>query len=279
VIADPRQRPWAVLALIPARGGSKSVPRKNVQLLAGHPLIAYSVAAALAARNVGRVVVSTDDAEIAAVARSYGAEAPFLRPAELAGDDTLDLPVVEHALAWLAGVQGYRPDVVVQLRPTSPLRPRNLVDQGIDLLRAHPDADSIRAVIPAGQNPYKMWRRGEAGRIVPLLVDGFHEPYNMPRQLLPAAFWQTGHLDVIRTATILEKHSLTGDRVYPIEVSPDCAVDIDMPRDFERAESLLGDNRLDLVLPWLAAAPPRSRRGGSKRPPPRLPDKKRRKET
>jgi N-acylneuraminate cytidylyltransferase len=243
-----------VLALIPARGGSKSVPRKNVRLLGGHPLIAYSIAAGLGAHGVGRVVVSTDDGEIADVARRYGAEVPFERPAELATDDSLDLPVVEHALAWLAEHEGYRPEVVVQLRPTSPLRPRDLVDLGLGILAAHPDGDSARAVIPASQNPFKMWRSGPDGRIVPLLTEG-HESYNRPRQLLPQAFWQTGHLDVIRVETIRSRHSLTGDRVYPVAVDPVLAVDIDQPRDFERAAALLSEGRLDLVLPSLPGTP------------------------
>jgi N-acylneuraminate cytidylyltransferase len=236
------------LVLIPARGGSKSFPHKNIRPLGGHPLIAYSIAAGLAARTVGRVVVSTDDEEIAEVARAYGAEVPFLRPAPLALDDTPDLPVVEHALDWL-GRAGYHPEIVVQLRPTSPLRPMDLVDRGIKVLTDHPDADSARAVIPSVQNPYKMWRQAEDGRIVPLLEDGFHEPYNMPRQLLPPTYWQTGHLDVIRTRTIRRKHSLTGDRVFPIPVDPECAVDIDTARDLARAEALLQEGRLDLVIP------------------------------
>ena len=238
-----------VLALIPARGGSKSVPRKNVRQLAGHPLVAFSIAAALDARGVGRVLVSTDDEEIARIARAYGAEVPFLRPGELAGDETLDLPVVVHALEWLRENEGFQPEIIVQLRPTSPLRPKDLVDRGIEVLASNPDGDSARAVIPAGQNPFKMWRPADGGRIVPLLLDGYHEPYNMPRQRLPAVLWQTGHLDVIRLETILRKRSLTGERVYPIPVDPDCAVDIDRARDFERAEDLLREGRLDLVLP------------------------------
>jgi N-acylneuraminate cytidylyltransferase len=238
-----------VLALIPARGGSKSVPRKNIRPLAGHPLIAYSIAAGLAARGVGRVVVSTDDEEIAAIARACGAEVPFLRPSELAADDTPDLPVVEHALAWLAENEGFRPAVIVQLRPTSPLRPIGLVDQGIDILRAHPDADCVRAVVPSGQNPFKMWRPVEDGRIVPLIEDGLHEAYNMPRQRLPATYWQTGHLDVIRRETVLGQRSLTGRRVYPLMVEAEFAVDIDSPRDFERAEALLARQPSPLVVP------------------------------
>jgi CMP-N-acetylneuraminic acid synthetase len=246
----------SVLALIPARGGSKSLPRKNIRLLGGHPLLAYSIAAGLAATKVDRVLVSTDDPEIAAVARAYGAEVPFLRPADLAQDDTPDRPVFHHALTWLAEHEAYRPEIVVQLRPTSPLRPPGLVDRGIEILTAQPSGDSARAVIPSGQNPYKMWRQAEDGRIVPLLDDGFVEPYNMPRQLLPPTFWQTGHLDVIRSGTVLIKGSMTGGRVFPILVDPAYAVDIDSPKDFARAEALLDGGQLELVLPIARSEPP-----------------------
>jgi N-acylneuraminate cytidylyltransferase len=237
-----------ILALIPARGGSKSLPRKNIRPLAGHPLIAYSIAAALQAVSIDRVIVSTDDEEIAEVARGYGTEVPFLRPAALAGDDTPDLPVFQHALQWLEAA-GYRPDVIVQLRPTSPLRPPGWVEEGIGRLLADPSADSARAVVPAGQNPYKMWRLGPAGRIVPLLMGEFDEAFNMPRQRLPVTFWQTGHLDVIRRATIVGKGSMTGEAVVPVPIDPDYAVDIDSPRDFERAESLIREGRLAVVHP------------------------------
>ena len=256
---DRRDKPNAsrpgseVLGLIPARGGSKSMPRKNIQMLAGHPLIAYSIAAGLTAGVIGRVIVSTDDEEIAAVARSYGAEVPFLRPSQLAQDDTPDFPVVQQALEWLGENEDYHPQIIVQLRPTSPLRPTDLVDRGIDVLATHSDADSARAVIPSSQNPFKMWRLADDGRIVPLLQDGFHEPYNMPRQQLPKTFWQTGHLDVIRAETVLLKHSLTGDRVFPILVDPAYAVDIDAPQDLVRAETILREGRQDLVFPAVRA--------------------------
>ena len=115
-----------ILALIPARGGSKGIPRKNIRLFSGYPLIAWSIAAARQSACVTRTLVSTDDEEIAAVARSFGAETPFLRPAELAQDATTDLPVFEQALHWLAEHEGYHPEVVVQLRPTSPDPPAGL---------------------------------------------------------------------------------------------------------------------------------------------------------
>ncbi len=133
-----------VLALIPARGGSKSIPRKNIRPFAGHPLIAYSIAAGLQAERVTRVIVSTDDEEIAAIARQYGAETPFLRPAEYSQDHTADLPVFQHALRWLAEQQNYHPEIVVQLRPTSPLRRVAHIDQAVTCLirasrsRRHP---------------------------------------------------------------------------------------------------------------------------------------------
>ena len=120
-----------VLAIIPARGGSKTIPKKNIRPLDGHPLIAYSIAAGHKSRQVTRVILSTDDEEIAEVARAYGGEVPFLRPADLARDETPDLPVFQHALNWLAEKEGYLPEAVVQLRPTSPIRPPECVDRGI----------------------------------------------------------------------------------------------------------------------------------------------------
>ncbi|MCX8025193.1 MAG: acylneuraminate cytidylyltransferase [Thermanaerothrix sp.] len=240
-----------VLALIPARGGSKGIPRKNIRPFAGHPLIAYSIAAARQAETVTRVVVSTDDDEIAAVAREYGAEVPFLRPPELAQDDTTDLPVFQHALRWLAEHEGYHPEIVVQLRPTSPVRPPGLVDAAVRLLLAHPEADSVRGVVPAGQNPFKMWRIDpERGVLQPLLtLPGVPEPYNAPRQSLPPVFWQTGHIDAIRARTILEKHSMSGAVILPLQIDPRYTVDIDNPADWQRAEWLVYFGGLTMVQP------------------------------
>lgn len=244
-----------VVAIVPARGGSKSIPRKNIRTFAGHPLLAYSIAAALQSNVVTRVIVSTDDEEIASVARAYGAEVPFLRPAALAQDETTDFPVFEHALMWLAEHEGYHPDVVVQLRPTSPIRPQSCVDNAVSILLAHPDADSVRGVVPSGQNPYKMWRLDEGGQMHPLLTSEFAEPYNMPRQKLAPTFWQTGHIDAIRTATILEKKSMSGDVIYALRISPEYSVDIDNPRDWSRAEWLLQQGHLDPVLPGPSPRP------------------------
>ncbi len=248
-------RPAEVLALVPARGGSKSIPRKNIGLFAGHPLIAYSIAAGLQASSVTRVIVSTDDEEVAEVARRYGAQTPFLRPEALAQDDTPDLPAFQHALRWLDQKEGYRPDIVVQLRPTSPLRPRDLIDRAVALLAEHPEADSVRGVVASAQNPYKMWRLEDDGRILPLLADAPPEAFNMPRQKLPATYWQTGHIDAIRPATILELGSMSGRTILPVMIDPRYSVDIDNPRDWARAEWTLAGGELDAVLPGCTPRP------------------------
>jgi N-acylneuraminate cytidylyltransferase len=239
-----------VLAIIPARGGSKGIPRKNIREFVGYPLIAYSIAAGLQAESVNRVILSTDDKEIAQVAEQFGAEVPFLRPDYLARDATPDLPVFEHALSWLKEEEGYQPDLVVQLRPTSPIRPRGLVDLAIKLILDHPEADSVRGVVPAGQNPFKMWQINPEGGMEPLLkLEGIPEPFNAPRQSLPPVFWQTGHIDVVRPQVILEKRSMSGDTILPIKIDPVFSVDIDNVMDWQRYERLVQENNLDMVYP------------------------------
>lgn len=239
-----------ILALIPARGGSKGIPRKNIRSFAGYPLVAWSIAAAKQAACVTRVIVSTDDEEIAAVAREYGAETPFLRPAEFAQDNTTDLPVFEHALEWLETHENYQPEIVIQLRPTSPLRPRACVDSAVKILLDRAEADCVRGVVPAGQNPHKMWRFAGADQpLKPLLnVAGIPEPYNAPRQILPAVYWQTGHIDAIRVSTIKQKKSLTGDVIYPLVIDPRYTVDIDNLSDWAKYE-VLANSGLEMVTP------------------------------
>jgi N-acylneuraminate cytidylyltransferase len=240
-----------VLAIIPARGGSKGILRKNIRNFSGYPLVAWSIAAAKQAKLVTRIIVSTDDEEIAAIARTWGAETPFLRPAEFAQDNTTDLPVFVHALEWLEKNEGYRPDVVVQLRPTSPVRPRTCVDDAVRILIQHADADSVRGVVPAGQNPHKMWRlpAGETGPMQNLLeVEGVDEPYNAPRQNLPPIFWQTGHIDAIRPSAIYNG-SMSGKTIYPLLIDPNFTVDLDNLRDWARAEWLVTFGRLEMVRP------------------------------
>ena len=246
-----------VLVIIPARGGSKGIPGKNIRDFSGYPLVAWSIAAAKQSDAVTRVIVSTDDEKIAAVAREYGAETPFLRPAEFAQDLSTDLPLFEHALHWLAEHENYHPDVVIQLRPTSPIRPKNIVDDAVRILLQHPDADSVRGVVPAGQNPHKMWRlpSGEQGPMKNLLaVEGVDEPYNAPRQILPNIFWQTGHIDAIRPAAILGG-SMSGKTIFPLLIDSKFTVDLDNLNDWKRAEWQVAFGGLELIWPGRAKRP------------------------
>jgi CMP-N,N'-diacetyllegionaminic acid synthase len=228
-----------ILALIPARSGSKGIPRKNLIQVAGKPLIAYSIGQALASRWICRTIVSTDDQEIAEVARLYGAEVPFLRPAEFAQDNSLDLEVFRHALSWLVDHEAYTCELVVHLRPTGPVRRVEVIDAAIELMLAHPEADALRSVSVPAYTPYKMWRISENGYLQPLLqLPGVSEPYCMPRQSLPQVYWQNGYVDVIRPATILEKGLMAGEVVLPFIIT-DPILEIDYSDSLPMVEEAL----------------------------------------
>lgn len=228
-----------VLTIIPARGGSKSIPRKNIRPFAGHPLIAYSIAASLMAKTVTRTIISTDDSEIANISQQYGAQVPFIRPAELALDDTPDLPVYIHALQWLKENENYQPDIFVQLRPTSPFRRVSHIDEAVHRLISQPEADAIRTVCIPFQNPFKMWYIKPDGFMQPIMETEYSEPYNLPRQALPDVYWQTGYVDAAWTRTVTFKNSMTGDRIMPLIINQDEWIDIDSPDDWQRAERLI----------------------------------------
>ena len=228
-----------VLALIPARGGSKGIPRKNVMVLAGKPLIAYAIEQARISRRITRVLVSTDDEEIAEVARRYGAEVPFIRPAEYAEDLSPDIDVFRHALQWLAEHEDYRPELLVHLRPTGPVRRVELIDRAVDLLAAHWEADALRSVSLAMQTPYKMWRRTRAGHLEPVLrLDGVRDCQSLPRQRLPAVYWQNGYVDVLRPRAVLEKNSMWGDCAIPFVID-ERLLELDYPEHIPAVEAAL----------------------------------------
>ncbi|HEX9660078.1 MAG TPA: acylneuraminate cytidylyltransferase family protein, partial [Rhodothermales bacterium] len=161
-----------VLAVIPARGGSKGVPRKNLVQLCGRPLIAYTIGAGLSATSVSRLVVSTEDEEIASVARSLGADVPFIRPATLATDTAQSLPVVQHAIQAVEEVEGTPYDVIVMLQPTTPLRTAGDIDSAVALL-LESGADSVVSVVDVGgHHPYRMKRIDDDGRLVNFVEQG-----------------------------------------------------------------------------------------------------------
>ncbi len=229
-----------VLVVVPARGGSKGIPRKNLQLLAGRPLVAHAVATGLAATLVDRVLCSTDDPEIADAARVAGAEVPFLRPAHLAADTSEDWPVFMHVLEHLDSQDGYRPDIIVNLRPTSPLRTPIHVDDAIRLL-LDTGADSVKAVCLARQHPHKMWLRQPGGGIEPYLKTPFRleRGPDVPRAQLEDIYWQNGVVDVTRREVILEQGVMIGRRVAGLVTQLAESIDIDTPLDLQLAELLL----------------------------------------
>jgi len=240
-----------VVAVVPARAGSKALPRKNVALLGGHPLVAYSIAAALESTLVDVVLCSTDDDEIAAIATEYGATV-IARPEALARDDTPDLPVFEHALTWLSNNGIGWPRALVHLRPTAPLRPHDLVDHCVQLLDGSPAASSVRTIAPAPHTPYKMWVHSDSEAFLrPLLtVEGLSEACDMPRQMLPEVWWHNGSVDVIRPATIAAR-SMSGPCIVPAKMSLADSIDIDDEFDLLVARAAMAQ-RDDIVRPAVA---------------------------
>lgn len=228
-----------ILALLPARGGSKGIPGKNIMVLAGKPLIAYSIEQAHKSSYITRTIVSTDDEDIAKVARDYGAEVPFMRPQAFAQDLSPDIEAFRHALQWLAQNQSYNPNLVVHLRPTGPVRRVDIIDKAIEMLLEDPDADSVRSVSWPSLTPYKMWRAGEGKYIEPVArAAGVPDSHSMPRQLLPEVFWQNGYVDVVRPATVLELNSMAGVNVLPFVVD-EPRLELDYPEDVAVVEDAL----------------------------------------
>jgi CMP-N,N'-diacetyllegionaminic acid synthase len=227
-----------ILALIPARGGSKGIPRKNLLPLAGKPLIAYSIEQALASRFITRTIVSTDDPEIARVAKAHGADVPFARPADLAQDASSDLEVFRHALTTLRDAEGYRCECVVHLRPTGPVRSVERIDEAIATFLDHPEADSLRSVTWPAQTPYKMWRR-DGEYLKPCLeVAGVAEAHSQPRQSLPEIYWQNGYIDIVRPRVVLDLNQIAGSRIVPF-VMHEPVFELDYPEDIPRVEAEL----------------------------------------
>ncbi len=233
-----------VLVIIPARGGSKGVPGKNIKLLAGKPLIAWTIEVALQSDLVDRVIVSTDDEKIAAVAKEYGAEVPFLRPIEISGDRATDVEFIEHALDYFETQESYVPDIILRLPPTSPLRTVEHIDMGIMTLVDTKGADAARPIVESPKHPYKFWMIDEEDSVFlrPFLnteFTGFVEPHNMPRQLFPTVYMHTGALDAVWVKTIREQKSTSGKKLAHFKMDMESSSNIDHSIDFEIAEVLM----------------------------------------
>src|SRR3989338_7689954 len=219
-----------ILGIIPARGGSKVIPRKNIRLLFGKPLILWTIEECKKSKCLTRFIISTDDEEIAQIAKGAGAEVPFLRPKEISQDFSADVEFFLHALNFLKEKENYEPDIVLRLPPTSPLRTAKHIDDGIETLLKLPEADSVRPIIPAPKHPYKMWKiKDGTSYIEPFLPESFtgmSDAQMAPRQSLPKAYIHTGAMDVVRTKTIREKNSTAGKTVGYFFMQPEDSVNI-----------------------------------------------------
>jgi CMP-N,N'-diacetyllegionaminic acid synthase len=230
----------SIVAVIPARGGSKGIPRKNLVRIAGRSLIAYTIEAARNAASVDRVLISTDDNEIADVARELGAEVPFLRPPELADDKAPMLGVLRHALAWLES-QGVAVEAVVLLQPTSPLRTACHVEEAIALFRSAPASSIISVVeVPHQFNPVSLMKLTDQGTLAPFLGD---KVIITRRQDKPKAYARNGPAVLICHPDTLRSGELYGTNCVPYFMSKEDSLDIDTQHDLILAERVLLSRR------------------------------------
>jgi CMP-N-acetylneuraminic acid synthetase len=232
------------LAFIPARGGSVRVPNKNIKLLGGKPLISYTIECAKRSKYINRIIVSTDDKDIARIAKRYGAEVPFVRPRRISGPGSKELEVFDHALHWLKRNEGYVPDIIVKLFATSPFRSAESVDRAIEMLLSDSRADSVRSVRLCSEHPYKMWtvKDGRLHHFIPVSQKP-PQGHTLSYHLLPKVYIQNASIDVIRPSNILKKRSITGDRILPYIMDEVESMDINMPCDLICAEALVRVSR------------------------------------
>ena len=222
------------IALIPARIGSKGVPKKNIKLLGGHPLIAYSIAAAQLCSGIDRVIVSTDSEEIAEVAGDYSAEVPFLRPKELSLDTSTAFDYMEHFVNWLYD-SNYKVDLIIHLLPTTPLRDPDVLSnaiKGFDM-----SCTSMRSAHELAEPPQKMMQIIDSRFTGFFPEDDRPEYWNLPRQTFPKAYHPNGYIDIIRLEVVRDSHTLFGRAVMPFITPRVC--EIDQPEDFEYLEYIM----------------------------------------
>ena len=234
-----------ILAVIPARGGSKGVPRKNIRLVAGKPLITYTLEAALAVRHhLHRLIVSTDDAEIAEVARRYGADVPFMRPAELAGDRVPMIPVLQHAVQMVEAMDNIHLDWVLLLQPTAPFRTAEDIESALELA-ACGGCDSVISVVQVFAVHPILMKRIENNRLLPFCIE---EKEGTRRQdYQPPAYMRNGAIYLTRRAVLMEQNSVWGQVVRPYIMPEERSVSVDSELDLKLAELMLAErSRPDL---------------------------------
>lgn len=222
-----------IVATIPARGGSKGVPNKNIKLIEGYPLIAYSIMSALLSKQVDRVIVSTDSEEIAEVSKKFGAEVPFLRPSEYAQDNSPDDAHINHTIEWFEKNEQCFPNLLVHLRPTTPMRDPKLIDEAITKFINNPEATSLRSAHKCAESPFKWFLLREDGFFTGLNTDDMEE-VNKPRQQFEQAYIPNGYVDILSIKHIKETGKLHGNKMASF-ITPPC-IEIDTEYDLKHLE-------------------------------------------
>lgn len=222
-----------IVSIIPARSGSKSIKDKNIIKIGNHPLIAYSIALSLSVTLIKRTIVSTDSKKYAKISEKYGAQVPFIRPSEISNDHSTDIEFFKHFIDWTLKEDELMPDLIVHLRPTTPLRQRSIVENAINFMIQNSEYTSLRSVSKTHLTPYKMFKK-ENDLMVPFLAHTKKEFYNLPRQAFEDAYIPNGYIDIIRPTIILNEGMLHGDRMKLWETP--YVPDIDVLTDFEDAK-------------------------------------------
>ena len=235
-----------IVALIPARSGSKSIPFKNIIKLGKYPLIAYSIAEAKLSMYIQDVIVSTDSQKIAAIARKYGATTPFLRPKEISQDNSLDIEFFKHYLSFLKNKFVEIPNLIIHLRPTTPLREIKVIDKAIEYMKKHSEFTALRSMHKTYLTPYKMFRLYKECAIPFLNYRGVKEFYNLPRQIFEDAYIPNGYVDIIRPSVIEETGTVHGESMKLWETSK--IADIDTIEDYDFTVRMLQKKNFKKIL-------------------------------
>ena len=231
-----------ILCIIPARSGSKGIPHKNIKLLNNKPLIAYSILQALSSKYKMKIVVSTDSKEYADIAIKYGAEVPCLRPEEISQDNSTDFKFINHMINYLNKNENYYPDIILQLRPTQPLRKIYDIDKCLDIfIENYNKYDSLRTVVENDKSPYKMYSIENNNLKQLLTLPNIKEPFNMGRQYLPKTYLHNGYIDILKPE-LLKNGLISGTNIYPYVMNKNETYDIDTIEDWIKVEKYLNNN-------------------------------------
>ncbi len=233
-----------VIAIIPARSGSKSLIDKNIKLLSGHPLIAYSIAAARLSKKIDRVIVSTNSEKYADIARKYGAEVPFMRPEKYSTDTSTDRDFLIHAMEWLKDHEHNTPEYWVHLRPTTPLRESNFLDDAINIIKDDEKSTSLRSGHKAPESPLKWFVKSD--KYFKGLLD--NEKYNLPKEAFDQVYIPDGYVDIVKASFMLNNKEIHGDKMISFE-SPVCT-EVDSGEELDYIRYQINNND-SLLLEYL----------------------------